>query len=98
VAACRTSAFDKEPVMVAVGPVEEQFHPVRRAPCDWAKLHSLVSDEGNRYLGWDFDVPMPAEVTAENLAEAIRRQPPIPRFRPCNFELCVLACPLARGQ
>jgi ferredoxin len=98
VAACRTEAFDEEPVAVSVGPVTEQFRPIRRARCDWAKLHSLVAEEGNQYLGWDLDVPAPEEVTAENLAEAIRRQPAIPRYRPCNFELCLLACPLAREQ
>jgi ferredoxin len=98
VAACRTDAFDAEPVRVAVGPVTEEFHPVRRARCDWAKLHSLIADEGNKFLGWDLNVPVPDEVTAENLAAAVRRQPPIPRFRPCNMELCVLACPLARGH
>jgi hypothetical protein len=97
-AACRTSAFDAEPVMVPVGQLEERFHPVRRAQCDWAKVHSLVADEGNRYLGWNLDVPIPDEVTAENLAEGIRRQPPIPRYRPCNFELCLLSCPLSRSQ
>ena len=96
--ACPTSAFDREVVGVSVGPLVEHFHPVRRARCDWAKLHSLVADEGNRYLGWDLDVPIPDEVTAENLAEAIRRQPAIPRYRPCNFELCLLSCPLARPQ
>jgi epoxyqueuosine reductase QueG len=98
ISACRTGAFDTEPVSVPVGPVSERFLPVRRIPCDWAKVHSLIADEGNKHLGWDLNLPIPDDVTPEDLARAIRQQPAIPRYRPCNFELCVLACPLARPQ
>ena len=58
---------------------------------------TLEAAEENRYLGWDLDVPIPDEITAAKLAEATRRQPAIPRYRPCNFELCLLSCPVVRG-
>lgn len=93
---CRTGAFRREEVVVHVEGVPQRFHPIERVRCDWAKRYSLVGDEGVNYLGWNLDLPVPDAITAEALAEGLRQHPPIPKYRPCNFEACLLACPLTR--
>ncbi|HPK37520.1 MAG TPA: hypothetical protein PLH01_04500 [Kiritimatiellia bacterium] len=40
----------------------------------------------------------PETITPEALAEGLRQQPPIPKYRPCNFEVCAMACPYTRSQ
>lgn len=49
-------------------------------------------------MGWKLDVPAPEKVTAEILDESLRKQSPIQKYRPCNFENCVMACPYTRAQ
>jgi hypothetical protein len=90
--ACRADAFGAEPVSVAVDGVTERFHKVDRLRCDWAKRYSLVAEAGTGYLGWDVDIAPPDPMTPEALAEALKRQPPIAKYRPCNVERCLLAC------
>lgn len=97
VSACAVSAF-RVPAEVTVDGVTERFRPLDRNRCDWSKRYSLTGDEGVQFLGWDLHVPPPARITAEDLAAGLRQQPPIPKYRPCNYEACVMACPLARSQ
>ncbi len=61
--------------------------------CDWAKRYALVGDEGPRYMGSTTDVPPPdGEITAEDIAEAVRRRDPIQRHLDCILEPCLKAC------
>ena len=62
--------------------------------CDWATKFSLVSEEGNMYTGNYTDVPCPEQVTAENLADALRQMDPVLKFRPVTGEKCIVNCPL----
>jgi epoxyqueuosine reductase QueG len=90
--ACRAAAFGCK-VSVKIDGVTERFHVVDHKRCDWAKRYSLVGEEGVNFTGWKIKVPLPEKIDAETLAAGLRQHPPIPKYRPCNFEACVLACP-----
>ncbi len=93
--ACHTCAFTGE-ATVAVEGVPQTFHLIERNRCDWAKRYSLVGEEGVNFLGWNLSLPAPEKIDAETLAAGLRQIPTIPKYRPCNFEACVLACPMTR--
>ncbi|MFA7174879.1 MAG: hypothetical protein WC340_16005 [Kiritimatiellia bacterium] len=95
IAACATAAFSKQASVEADG-VRDTFHTIETVRCDWAKRYSLIADAGCGFVGWTLDIPAPPTITDEVLADALRQQPPIPKYRPCNFEACSLACPYTR--
>ena len=97
VEACSTRAFGGE-VALAVGGSRQEFTVLDRARCDWAKRYSLVGSEGGDFTGYGVTVSAPAEIDEDSLASALRLHHPIAKYRPCNFEACVMACPLAREQ
>ena len=92
---CRAAAH-RQAVSVTVGGRTASFHPVEQARCDWAKRYALLADEGFEYIGSHTDVPPPAHITAEALADALARHDPILKVRPCAAEMCLLSCPLAQ--
>ena len=95
VSACRTAAFEGE-ISVETEGVCDTFRRIETVRCDWAKRYSLLKDAGCGFVGWTLDLSAPSEINEENLADALRQQPPIPKYRPCNFEACSLACPYTR--
>ncbi|MBI5833383.1 MAG: hypothetical protein HZB16_13880 [Armatimonadetes bacterium] len=95
VSACATTAFGPEATVEVAGNIE-RFRPIERTRCDWSKRYSLNGEEGVNFLGWDLNLPAPDVISAESLATALRQQPAIPKYRPCNFEACLLACPMVR--
>lgn len=97
VAACATQAFGNEMRVEAEG-VRDTFLKIKTLRCDWAKRYSLIAAEGCAFVGWTLNLPPPETITAEALDAALRQQPPIPKYRPCNFESCSLACPYTRSQ
>jgi epoxyqueuosine reductase QueG len=94
--ACKTRAFGRK-VSVKVDGATERFHLHDIVRCDWAKRYSLVGEEGVNFVGWHLKLPVPDKIDAQALDAGLRQQPPIPKYRPCNFEACVLACPLVRS-
>jgi epoxyqueuosine reductase QueG len=94
---CATKAF-AETVTFSVDQITESFYRLDTKRCDWAKRYCLVASEGCGYTGWTLDLPVPAAVTEEEVAQGVAQQPPIPKYRPCNFEACAMACPLQRKQ
>ncbi len=67
--------------------------------CDWAKRYALVGDEGIRWMGSTTDVPPPdGEITAEQIAEAMRGRDPVQRHLDCILEPCLKACHLILKQ
>lgn len=97
ITSCMTSAFGKEVTIKSNG-ASDVFKVINPARCDWAKRFSLIAKEGTAYTGWNLDVPPPATITQEALADALKRHPLIEKRRPCNFDVCVLACPYSRSQ
>jgi len=95
VAACATQAFGEE-VSVEVSGVRDTFLKIKTVRCDWAKRYSLIAEEGCGFVGWKLNLPPPETITADTLDAALRQQPPIPKYRPCNFEACAMACPHTR--
>jgi len=95
VAACATQAFGCEVTVEAEG-VRDAFLKIKTLRCDWAKRYSLIADEGCGFVGWKLNLPPPKTITADSLDTALRQQPPIPKYRPCNFEACSMACPYTR--
>jgi len=94
-AACATQAFGDEAAVEAEG-VRDAFRTVRTLRCDWAKRYSLIADEGCGFVGWTLNLPPPETITSEALDTALRQQPEIPKYQPCNFEACAMACPYTR--
>lgn len=94
---CATKAF-AESVTFSVDQITESFYRLDTKRCDWAKRYCLVASEGCGYTGWTLDLPVPTVVTEEEVAQGVAQQPPIPKYRPCNFEACAMACPLQRAQ
>ena len=97
ISSCPTKAFGAE-ISIKIDGVVEKVMKIDQTKCDWAKRYSLVAGEGNQYLGWKLDIPVPDKITPDKLDAALRQQPPIPKYRPCNFENCVMACPHTRKQ
>ena len=97
VARCMTAAFGDDVRLEQEG-VADTFRLIDSARCDWAKRFSLIAAEGTAFTGWNLNVPAPETITAEALADGLRRQPPIEKRRPCDFDACVLACPYTRSQ
>ncbi|MDX9867074.1 MAG: hypothetical protein RBT78_04040 [Kiritimatiellia bacterium] len=96
-AACATRAFGGGVTVEAEG-VRDTFLKIKTLRCDWAKRYSLIADEGCGFVGWKLNLPPPETITPGALAEGLRQQPPIPKYRPCNFEVCAMACPYTRSQ
>jgi len=94
---CPVAAFLGEVRLEQEG-IADSFRLIDQARCDWAKRFSLIAAEGTAYTGWSLNVPAPATITPENLADALRQHPPIEKARPCNFDGCILACPYTRSQ
>jgi len=93
--ACPTGALRKEAMTeLDLGGKKITYLPVDANRCDWATKFSLVSEEGNMYTGNYTDVPCPEQVTAENLADALRQMDPVLKFRPVTGEKCIVNCPL----
>jgi epoxyqueuosine reductase QueG len=97
VEACPVKAFGGL-MTVPIDSMEERFLVIDRARCEWSKRYSLVAEEGNVYMGWTLTQTPPETITPEALGDALRMVPPIEKSRPCNLELCVLACPYTRAQ
>jgi len=60
------------------------------------KKFAIMGDSGFKYLGSTLDILAPAEITPENLQNAMRQHDPIKRYRPVVAEPCVIECPIAR--
>jgi len=94
---CSSNAFGDK-VKVEVDGISDELHVIYQQRCDWNKRYSLSAEEGNMYLGWKLDEKAPEKISAEDLDKALRKQPTIAKYRPCNFEKCVLSCPYTRTQ
>ena len=93
--ACPTCALKKEALTeLTLAGKKVSYLPVDANRCDWATKFSLVREEGNMYTGNDTDVPCPDEVTAQALADALRKMDPVLKFRPVTGEKCIISCPL----
>ena len=93
--ACPTCALRKESLtQLTLAGEQVTYLPVDANRCDWASKYALVCEEGNMYTGNFTDVPCPDTVTGEALADALRQQDPVFKFRPVTGEKCVISCPL----
>ncbi|MGI6538966.1 MAG: hypothetical protein ACOX22_11850 [Caldicoprobacterales bacterium] len=73
------------------------YLPVDVNRCDWASKYALTNEDGNKFGGNPTNIPCPDEITPENLAEALRKQDNVYKFRPVTGERCIVDCPL-RGR
>ncbi len=93
--ACPTGALKKERLTeIDVAGKKVTYLPVDAHRCDWATKFSLVKEEGNMYTGNFTDIPCPEVITPDILADALRRQDPVFKFRPVTGEKCIVKCPL----
>lgn len=95
ISACPTRALlaDKIATLNLAG-IKVKYLPVDANRCDWASKYALVCEEGNMYGGNFTNIPCPDEIDPENLADALRKQDNVFKFRPVTGERCVVACPL----
>ena len=93
--ACPTAALQKDRVTeIEMNGKKVTYLPVDAHRCDWATKFALVAEEGNMYTGNFTDIPCPETVTAQALADALRQQDPVFKFRPVTGEKCIISCPL----
>jgi len=93
--ACPVGALRKENITeLTLAGEKVTYLPVDAVRCDWATKYSLVAEEGNTFTGNYTDVPCPENVTAEALADALRQQDHVLKFRPVTGERCIVTCPL----
>ena len=99
ITACPTGALKKERMTALnLGGAEIPYLPVDANRCDWATKFALSCEEGNMYTGNFTDVPCPEIITPDALADALRLQDPVFKFRPVTGEKCVVNCPLRNGN
>ncbi|MBQ6824622.1 MAG: hypothetical protein IJP27_08200 [Clostridia bacterium] len=92
---CPTGALKKERLTTLIlAGKKVTYLPVDGHRCDWATKFSLVKEEGNMYTGNFTDVPCPDKITPDLLADALRLQDPVFKFRPVTGEKCIVNCPL----
>lgn len=70
--------------------------PVDANRCNWASKYALVCEEGNMYGGNFTNIPCPETITEANLADALRQQDNVFKFRPVMGERCIVTCPLIK--
>ena len=97
VSACKTQAF-MEPIEFSLGPNVETFHRIDVNRCEWAKRYSFIPESGNQFMGWNFDIKAPQDITEKNLSDAMKQTPPISKHHACSFERCFMSCTLVRTQ
>jgi ferredoxin len=93
--ACPTCALRPEnKAEITLGGRKIPYLPVDANRCSWATKYALVCEEGNMYGGNFTNIPYPEELTEEKLAEALRQQDNVFKFRPVMGEKCIVTCPL----
>ncbi|MDD2504104.1 MAG: 4Fe-4S binding protein [Clostridia bacterium] len=94
--ACPTLALRADDMVdLDMDGVKIPYLPVDRNRCDWASKYALTGEDGNKFGGSTTDIPCPDEVTAENLADALKQQDNVYKFRPVTGESCIVSCPLS---
>ena len=96
--ACPTRALNADKVVeLDIAGSKISYLPVDVNRCDWASKYALTNEDGNKFGGNPTNIPCPDEITPENLAEALRKQDNVYKFRPVTGERCIVDCPL-RGR
>lgn len=72
--------------------------PTDGKACDWSKKYALCGEEGHKYTGSDSNFEVPAEITEENLADAMGKADRILSYRPTTVHRCVIECPLTQKR
>lgn len=96
VEACPVGALSEEECAVmGCGEYEGCVGKWDRLRCEWAKKYALVGDEGPRWGGQITDVKPPrGNITAQQIAEALKEKDPIQKHFTCILEGCLKACQL----
>ncbi len=99
VKACPAKALraDKK-VNITLNGTSFAWIPTDGKACDWSKKYALCGEEGHKYTGSDSDFPVPAEITEENLADAMGKADRILSYRPTTVHRCVIECPLIQKR
>ena len=93
--ACPTCALcEKNIVNLTLAGKTVPYLPVDANRCNWATKYALSCEEGNMYGGNFTDIPYPEHLTEEALADALRQQDNVFKFRPVMGERCIVTCPL----
>ncbi|MBE6630627.1 MAG: hypothetical protein E7624_07250 [Ruminococcaceae bacterium] len=97
VKACPAKALRAEnAVRIKLNDTEYKWIPTDGRACDWSKKYALCGEEGHKYTGSDSDFEVPAEITEENLADAMGKADRILSYRPTTVHRCVIECPLTQ--
>ena len=99
VKACPAKALRAEKkVNITLNGADYAWIPTDGKACDWSKKYALCGEEGHKYTGSDSDFPVPAEITEENLADAMGKADRILSYRPTTVHRCVIECPLIQKR
>jgi epoxyqueuosine reductase QueG len=99
ITACPTMALRADDMVeLDMDGVRVPYLPVDRNRCDWASKYALTGEDGNKFGGSTTDIPCPEEITPANLADALRQQDSVYKFRPVTGESCIVNCPLSGSK
>ena len=97
VKACPAGALRaKNLTRIVLNGKEYKWIPADGKACDWSKKYALCGEEGHKYTGSDTNAEVPAEITEENLADAMKKADRILSYRPTTVHRCVIECPLTQ--
>ncbi len=95
--ACPANALRAEKMVnISLNGTSYRWIPTDGRACDWSKKYALCGEEGHKYTGSDSNFPVPAEITEENLADAMGKADRILSYRPTTVHRCVIECPLTQ--
>jgi epoxyqueuosine reductase QueG len=99
VKACPANALRAEKmVRITLNGIDYKWIPTDGKACDWSKKYALCGEEGHKYTGSDSNFEVPAEITEENLADAMKKADRILSYRPTTVHRCVIECPLVQKR
>ncbi len=93
VRSCPTAAMTTEKINFECEGVSFSFNKRDINRCDWSKRYAIAGESGFKYLGSPLDEIPEGEITAETLAEALKKHDPIKKYRPVACEPCMVECP-----
>lgn len=92
---CPARALQKEKaVQITLCNRAYTWIPTDSMACDWSKKYALCGEEGHKFTGSNTEVPVPENITEQNLTEALQKADRILSYRPTTVHRCVIECPL----
>lgn len=93
ITSCPTAAMTPDKITFDCEGVSFSFNKRDINRCDWSKRYAIAGESGFKYLGSPLDEIPEGKITAETLADALKKHDPIKKYRPVSCEPCMIECP-----